>query len=353
MAHLTFEELRLVKSRLRELDQQWIRTKPGNKGTTTNYIEVDTVIQILEYATHGITTWDFEVVEQWREEVHKNFEWDKNKTPNWGFDNFVYHVKGRLTIHGLGSRMHFGKKVATGGANGQDSAYQAAASNCISKCASMFGVGERLYVQNTINADQALMNYNDRLYWKQHNRVEESYMQGNHIINTGQPVNQPQMPVQQEVYQPQVPQPQVSDNNPWATIDQNNQSNDNWAQEIAQVDHAVATNQVDYPFEVTPNYTAQPQGQAQENNVPVKEMGAPVNIPPVEQPQAPQQMSQEQQFFMTQVGVYKQHQQRLGLTDDNMIPYLRDYFKDENANTSFLTMDTIEGFNQHMNSIQR
>lgn len=147
------EQVKIIRERLKECKDEWLETKPG-KGNN-KYIGVKTVTQILDYATDGFTYWDFEPVEQWRQEVYK---WDKN-TGAWAFDGYVYHVRGYLFIPGLGQRSQYGCKVAIGGKDNQDSAYKSATSNCLNKCASMFGVGSSVY--DTIKIETEENDYNN------------------------------------------------------------------------------------------------------------------------------------------------------------------------------------------------
>src|SRR5690606_24173902 len=111
----------------------------------------------------GITTWSFSVEKEWREEVMKL----PKGTNQWIFDGYVYHVRGTLHIEGIGSRTQYGSKVAVGGKDNQNSSYKAAASDCLKKCASLFGVGSSIYSKIKIETDEE--------QWAQYNQQNAAY----------------------------------------------------------------------------------------------------------------------------------------------------------------------------------
>lgn len=372
---LSVKQITEVKDKLRELKEEWISNKPGRGRSSVQYIDKDTVIQILEYATHGITQWHFSIEKEWKEEIYKNFA-EKGQPAQWGFDGYVYHVRGTLTIEGLGSRTQYGKKVAEGGAKNQDSAYQAAASTCLSKCASMFGVGEKLYVKNQIQTNDEWTDQNQQMNPNQQGYDSTAMNGGAQYQNYQMQQNQQQwtQPNQQHQWgQHSSLNGNWNNNetqNPWSNFNQPSDNNVGWNQMTQEIDQAINNNTIDFPFENVPanneqqnNFQAQPQGQVQEQNFQAKTMGAPVindqtqtsrkeqNAPAAveEKPKG----SDQQQLFLEQVNLYNQHRARLGIQDDTgMLPYLRDYFQNENADTSFLNMETIKGFNEYMNTIQ-
>lgn len=141
------EALKKVKEKLKECKDEWLEKNAKGKPS----LGVWTVQQILDNATEGVTTWDFIIEEQWREEVSK---FNKN-SGTWMFDGFVYHVRGYLHIEGLGRRTQYGSKVAIGGKDNQNSSYKAAASDCLKKCASLFGVGSSIYSRIKIETEDA------------------------------------------------------------------------------------------------------------------------------------------------------------------------------------------------------
>jgi|SRR5579875_476606 len=134
-----------VRKKLRECKDEWLeKDAKGN-----NVLGHNTVRQILESATDGITYWDFYIKEQWREEVYKF----NKQTNSWVFDGYVYHVRGGIFIAGIGYREQYGSKVAIGGKDNQNSAYKAAASDCFKKSASLFGIGEAVYSKIKVQMD--------------------------------------------------------------------------------------------------------------------------------------------------------------------------------------------------------
>jgi hypothetical protein len=137
-----------VKRLLKTCKDEWLESKPGAKGG--KFLGVNTVRQILDHAVDGITYWDFGITQQWKEEVYR-----QNKSNNqWELDGYVYHVRGYLYIPGVGHREQYGCKIAIGGKDNQDSAYKAAASNCLVKCSSMFGVGEDVYSKIKVEMEE-------------------------------------------------------------------------------------------------------------------------------------------------------------------------------------------------------
>lgn len=145
---MSYEEMKIARldmqAKLKDCKDEWLETKPGRGGG--KYLGVNTIRQILDAAAGY---WDFKIEEQWKEEVHR---FDKNSNA-WVFDGYVFHIKGSIHIPLLGTRSQFGSKVAVGGKDNQDSAYKAAASNCLNKCASLFGVGESVYSKVQVNME--------------------------------------------------------------------------------------------------------------------------------------------------------------------------------------------------------
>lgn len=406
---LTLEQLRTLKNRLRVMDQAWVesKTKMGGGGGTQNYISVDTAIQILEYATYGITTWDYVVHEQFQTEAHK-----KNNG-QFAFDGAIANVRASLTIHGLGTRTQYGRDVLTGGANQQAKAYQAATSNALSKCASMFGVGEKLYVDSqkqifvdfahneTVNNAELLADYERtsigigmgiRSSGVVDLESEEEIARAFNMPSPSQ-VQQPQEQVQQPQQPQQQPQQQGSFGPPQGTSQQ-----DNFAQPNNQQQNGFQAQTFDEQFmpnnfnQMPDNEQVQTQGNMwnpptqqdeqfmNNNSVP---FGAPQTPPQTSQDNAPINVNQamhqggaeiqtnmqatqvqqptnevptgsnEQQQFVAQINIYNQQKARIGAkSDDDMLMYMRDYFKDENATTQNLNMETIVGFNAYLENIQ-
>ena len=371
------EDMKKVSDRLTELKDEWISQKPGRgRQGQVQYLSSDTVVQILRYATMGITSWDFEITNKWKEEVYA-----KNKNNNqWYFAGIVYHVEGKLTIHGLGSRMQYGKKIAEGGINQQDSAYQAAASTCLNKCAALFGVGEKLYSKNQIAFDheikekelaqndfyeQTMKEFDPKGYQEM---MQEQQVQPQTQQQTQQTTNNQQM-IQQNPWQNQ----QGFDNSGHQVQWQPNPQQQEYQQveqNIQATDQAMQNNEIQTPFDsqqtqpnqfqAQPNqFQAQPKPEAKKVNYQTQEMGPPADNQQLHQSSSNQEqessVSQEQKFFNEQVKRYTAHKQRLGISNDNeekMLSYLRDFFKDENANNSYLNIQNIESFNNYLDNIQ-
>lgn len=115
----------------------FVKTKPGRGGKQVSYVEAGYVISRLN-TTFSPVGWDFEIVAQG--ESQRKTE-GKTEGEVW--------VRGKLTIidHKAGyrvSKTQYGQhpiheKIPIG------DAYKAAASDCLKKCASMFGIAHDVY----------------------------------------------------------------------------------------------------------------------------------------------------------------------------------------------------------------
>lgn len=416
----SMEEVKTIKGKLKECRDEWLETKPkGNQ----KYVGVNTVVQILDFAVDGITYWDFTLHEQWKEQVYKFVK----ETGAWVFDGYVYHVRGSLFIPGIGDRAQYGCKVAIGGKDNQDSAYKSATSNCINKCASLFGVGSSVYNKITIDTgeadDQAYNNlmqdpnyhvaqqgynnvypmqpqYNQQQYdqqqYQQYQQPQGQQWNQQYQEQAGQypSLGQVQQYQQQEQQQPVQTQQdwyqqtmQQYDPQAYAQMQQQQESQ-SIQQAFQQADQAVANGQIEtpfdnvqpqatvqaQPFEAQPQATVQPQGY----EVQTQSFGAPVIETKQEQAPAPEKKeestpeiwedpmtdksdplahvipdnpwnSAEIQEALTAL---RQHKERLNISTDNqLLPHVREFFKDENATIGSITPDTLVGFNAYLQNI--
>lgn len=184
-----------------KLNPQWIKQRQQG-GTTLSYIGGHTVIRLLNKAFNY--QWSFEIVsEEVKESVPKAVYdgWGKNRKPrvdasgNQIFEAQppVAKVLGRLTVPGLGVKEQYGSKVLIGGATEQESAFKAASTDALKKCASLFGIGLELYGDEEGFEDDV----------QQPTQVQEPYPQ--------KPVQEPTPQYQQKTYVPPVeqqPEPQ-------------------------------------------------------------------------------------------------------------------------------------------------
>lgn len=395
-----FEEVEEVKERLKQCKTEWLETKPG-KGNTT-YMSHNTIRQILDAAVKGITYWDFTITEQWKEEI---FSTPKGGQPY--FDGYVYHVKGSMYIPGVGRREQYGSKVAVGGKENQDSAYKAAASNCFNKCASLFGVGAEIYdkikVEDEVNQQQEPYNQQQNMQGFQNNQGfnQQQQQYGQQQQFNQQQYNQQQFNQQnnQQQYQNQYQQQPQQNNFQQQQGFQNNnafggqagnfnqgqqQQQQNQAQEPV-VDRTIEQDMLDIDRKIyngehieTPFDGVQPRSEAQVNThqaeeqqtvtpndyqVQTVEYGAPVTPEEkaeekVEEKPKPATENTEgtnpwqEQGVIQELQAYAAHKQRLNAeSDEQMIAYLRDYFKDEKATFDYLSPENIQGFNQYLNNI--
>jgi hypothetical protein len=389
----SIEQLKDIKKALKTCKEEWLETKPGGRNKPeSKYMGVNTVRQILDHAVDGITYWDFGLLAQWREEIYKN---EKN-TANWMFDGYVYHVKGYLFIPGLGYREQYGCKIAIGGRDNQDSAYKAAASNCLVKCASLFGVGEEIYSKIKVDMDDDL-------------QYQQMQMDPNYYIQqpNGYPQGYPQQGYQQG-YQQGWGGPQQGWGQPQGAWDQTgyggpnlgnvvafpSQQQQGWGGQPSQQSWAYEVNQQangnfdihpdQFPFnpfnegtpehdqwnqrnlpqaqgqnyEAQPQGTAKPQGDVQPNGYSAQPQVTQYGVPAQAQQtaQTQQASSQDQgpsaippQWDQNEIMRTHQHRQRLKLTTDEQLnPYIRDFLKKEDATLKDLTPENLKSFNDYL-----
>lgn len=345
----SMEEVEQIKAKLKQCKEEWLETKPG-KGKNV-YMSHNTVRQILDNAVKGITYWDFRITDRWKEEVYK---YDKN-TGQHVFDGYVYHVKGYLYIPGVGKREQFGSKKAIGGVDNQEAAYKAAASNCFNKCASLFGVGEEIYSKIILDdevVENQNMDHNQHQAWNQ-----QAYQQNQQAYQQNQPAYQQN----QQTYQQNQQWSQSYNNQQWNNQQsfQNNQTfNQGQQYQGSNVVDQININDpnIDFPFENVPqennqqavenNHLAEEKQGAVQNNFEAKEYGAPVG-----NAQSSTNPWQEKNVIV-ELQKYAEHKKRLNIdNDDLMIPHLRDFFKDEKADLSYLTPENLKDFNKHLEKI--
>lgn len=325
------EEAKKIRETLKECKDEWLESKPNGHG---KYLGVNTIRQILDSAAGY---WDFTILEQWREEVYK---FDKSSR-TYNFDGYVYHVKGELYIPLLGRRSQFGSKPAVGGKDNQDSAYKAAASNCLNKCASLFGVGESVYSKIKVDIEEEQQ-------YQQMQQDPNYYMQPAQQQN-----NVYQMPQQNNVYQMQQ-QNQMQ-------YQQQQQMQQPIQQTVQQVNQEMAMGNTgtDLPFEQPPvnnqpiSYQAEP---IQANAQPIQNNAEPVQVSmkPVNVSSEPIQTNNPWNTpeVLRQMQIFESHKQRLGLLKNNdIVPHIRNYFKDEKADMNAITPENLEGFNNYLQTI--
>lgn len=341
-----------IKTRLRECKDEWLEVKPGRGGG--NYISHNTIRQILDNAVRGITYWDFGITEQWKEEVY-SFNKDTNQ---WGFDGYVYHVKGYMYIPGIGRREQYGCKTGVGGINNQEQAYKAAASNCFAKCASLFGVGEEIYSKIIVESNDQTEQQQQQNYQQQ----QQSYQQG----------QQYQQQYSQQEYGQQQQQQNYNYNNQQQNTQNFNQQGFGQPYQQQQVSDMFQgvpqVNDDELPFNQAPVQAIEKQEasfnghEAEVKDVEAGEIqvfGAPVetsteqehkNVEPEEV--LGQNNPWENSSTIKDLQEYSSHKARLGIESDEMMtPHLRDFFKDENANLSYITPKNLKDLNKHLESI--
>ena len=427
------DALKSVKEKLRECKDEWLERNA--KGQPA--LGVSTVQQILDYAVEGVTSWDFIVVEQWREDIQKY----NKSTGQYTYDGYVYHVKGLLEIPGIGKRSQFGSKPAVGGKDNQNSAYKSAASDALKKCAGLFGVGSSIYSkikietedqqqeqqqyyqpqqQQTQQQDQSQqvtyvnpdgLHQNGEYLW-----VNNAWIHQNDYYAQQQPNQQPFNPNQGGQYPspglteqqyPQIPfeptaveQPNVQQDYGQAPLNEYQQINQvasqfpldpeaQKMQEVAQqAEEALQKGNIDFPFvdvptpppsneaqpqqfEAQAQPEAQPQQEVQQQDYSAIQYGSPVepkSVEPEEKPQEqpkteapkvdplPEVMAEnpwDSPENREQIRVFQEHKNRLGIQQDNqLLPHVREFFKDEKATIASITPEILPGFNTHLQNIQ-
>lgn len=390
------DDMKSVREKLKECKPVWL--EKNAKGQDA--LGVNTVTQILDYATEGVTTWDFVPDKEWREEVMK---FNKG-SQEWIFDGYVYHVRGILTIHGIGSRSQYGSKVAIGGKDNQNSSYKSAASDCLKKCASLFGVGSSIYSKIKIETEEESYQqpqYQQATQPQQFTLPNGDIQQGEYIWSQNQWIHQSQYnPNQGGQYPRQLSQQEQKTQWYYDTMQQydpngyqemrhhagpspleqqqyQQQQEANVMHQAAQAaDQAVATNQVDFPFENVPtpvtqlqaepqSFQAEPQTQVQEQDFQaVQPVGAPVVDEQSEVKEEPKQEVNPLAHIQAnnpwdtpenknELELFHQHKERLNIQKDaDLLPHVREYFKDGNATIANVTPEVLKGFNSYLLNIQ-
>jgi len=125
----------------RPIPKHLIKQRDGGFGKKLDYIEGDTVIELLDEA-FGAEGWSFQIVGKYIVQSVPKF----NKKTNQMEEQPPYvEVHGRLIVPGFGVREQFGTKTLIGGASEQEGASKAAATDALKKCATLFGIGLELY----------------------------------------------------------------------------------------------------------------------------------------------------------------------------------------------------------------
>lgn len=362
---INMEEAKKIRDGLKEVKDEWLETKPGRGGG--KYLGNKTIIQILNHVAIG---WDFKIIKSWREEIYK---YNKN-TKAYDFDGYVYHVQGSMSIPYLGTREQYGSKPAIGGKDNQDSAYKAAASNCMNKCASLFGVGEGVYAN--IKVDMG----DDNEY--QHLQQDPNYMiQPEQQVQYQQQYQQPQyqQPMQQQQYQQpayqQEQQYQMQQDPLPQTLEQTaaqvtaemqfganaqvpfnqapvGQSQQQYGYQAGQPMQAAQIDMAPIQMDTTPTHVDMQPVQVDVAPVPVDM--TPTQAPPE---QVAEQATQAGNTWSTpeviqEMSVFAQHKQRLGLIDNNaIVPHLRNYFKDSEATMNNISPSNLKGLNEYLATI--
>lgn len=129
-----FSEINALSIIQQPTNDEWIKSRKIS-GRTLSYVSGDLVIRVLNKAFRN--RWSFEV----KETRVINSVANKDGVEQ----NPVVQVLGRLTVPGWGVREQWGAQPIVGGQDTQEHAFKSAATDCMKKCASMFGVTLDLY----------------------------------------------------------------------------------------------------------------------------------------------------------------------------------------------------------------
>lgn len=134
-----------------KLDPNWIKQRDTGFGKKLDYIEGARVIEILNRAFNY--KWSFEIIAA---EIVQAEPWINKRAGNKEEPQGKYaQVLGKLTVPGLGVKMAFGSKAIIGKVSEQESVFKAAMTDALKKCATMFGVGKELYLEDEESAGHA------------------------------------------------------------------------------------------------------------------------------------------------------------------------------------------------------
>lgn len=400
MREFSMDEVKEIRDKLKECKDEWLEKNAQNKPA----LGILTVQQILDYATGGL--WDFVIEEQWREEVHK---YDKGSR-QYMFDGYVYHVRGYLAIQGLGRRSQYGSKVAIGGKDNQNSSYKSAASDCLKKCASLFGVGSSIYSKIKIETEEEAYNqiannpnyatgqqpqqqqaggpnmygdYQEGEYvwfnnnWMHQNEYYSMKQQASQTGTGGQYPPSSSLTPEQEKQQWYYDTMKEHDPNGYQQMRE--QAGPSPLETMQEVDQAIASGEIQFPFnqapaqqqvvqqefEAQPQPEAVPQAEAKTQEFQAVEYGAPVvdQAPPA--PKQPEIKKEEDPLAHIQaqnpwntpdnvahLEAFRQHKERLGIHKDaDLLPHIREFFKSEEVGTNAITPEVLPAFNAHLEAI--
>lgn len=107
--------------------RECISHRKGGGGKDLSYYQGHTIIHRLNDATGG--NWSFSILREWTETEASG--------------RVIHITHGCLTIPGLGAREQFGVQLIA--PNGGEDMYKGGPTDCLKKCASLFGVGLELY----------------------------------------------------------------------------------------------------------------------------------------------------------------------------------------------------------------
>lgn len=388
------EEAKRLIRELKEVKEEWLETKPGRGGG--QYLGNKTIIQILNNVALG---WDFLVRKEWREEIYK---YDK-QSQGYVFDGYVYHVRGALTIPHLGTREQYGAKVAVGGKDNQDSAYKAAASNCMNKCASLFGIGESVYANIKVEMGEdkqyeQMQNNPEYVMQQEQQYQQQQYQQQQPMQYQQQPMQQQgmQQPMQQQ-YQQQGMQQQyqqqgnfnqplqeqtemmgtslVMEQQPMQQYQQQFQTEmvDPFANiDPFALDQSIMVKEEDLPFNQSPvqngyqadqpimpiavnmeaNYVDAMPNQVDMTPNQVNVEAVSVDMTPTYSPEVNSNNPWGTSEIIQQMQIFESHKVRLGLAKSNdIIPHLRNYYKDENACMETVQPTDLVNLNNYLSTV--
>lgn len=143
-------------------------------------------------------------------------------------------------------------------------------------------------------------------------------------------------------------------------------------QTMQEVDQEVQSGNVDVPFENVPpkeeEFQAEPQAEvepqqpAQQQEFQAIQYGAPAETQEQKEPEKENNDPLENVHAdnpwntpenIEQINIFQEHKKRLNLDNDrDLLPHVRDYFKDEHASIASITPEILKDFNNYLINIQ-
>lgn len=302
---IPFSQMKALNVIQSPTNPDWIKSRESGR-TTLSYVSGDTVTRMLNKAFNY--RWSFYVLDtKVVPSVPKEYKGNITEQPP------VVQALGRLVVPGWGIREQWGSQMVRGGADVQEHAFKAAATDAMKKCASMFGIALDLYGLDGSNelmvSPQDFLFDDEKILGDMRNKLMKAR---EHKEDHTEPQEQPQQPAKIQSQQPA----------PQQTEEQYNQ-------------HMEAGTSVDVEFEDDRGPETQPAPQQQQSSP--------------EQPQdtqTQQQPSKPSDYWdKADIHGLKNEKMRLGLPDnDSLDPYVKEFFGNDEVTYRNITPTNVKDF---------